>query len=318
MEPFNIGRFSAQQSNNRILHPNKIGGANSQPLAQSTQQQTQMSFVRTFHIQQNIPQLRMNYLASIDRSIYIKDLLALPKDMNELIKLVRNMANTNSSTTQTNISKMVQSGNLAIADIAVLLQQNAKEASNKLILAMAQASKQGISDLSQIKETLSILNASVSAADPNNTTQAIKSLMLLYLPWLPLDEGVGFDLEVEPQETDGANADSILTILVKTKNYGNIKAILALSTSNSVDIIITCAENFPKNELLKQLKEDEKKHAVQSNIEINTMKTMNLEDKQQVKIDMSSTNQINPFLLLMAHSFIRHTIEIDTKASIGE
>ena len=40
-------------------------------------------------------------------------------------------------------------------------------------------------------------------------------------------------------------------------------------------------------------------------------------EKQNAKINMADTNKINPYLLLMAHTVIRHTLEIDKNKSDG-
>ena len=41
------------------------------------------------------------------------------------------------------------------------------------------------------------------------------------------------------------------------------------------------------------------------------------QEKPQAKINMSNTNEINPYLLLMSHTIIRHVIEIDKNTSKG-
>ena len=40
-------------------------------------------------------------------------------------------------------------------------------------------------------------------------------------------------------------------------------------------------------------------------------------DKASANINMSQTTEINPYLLLTAHSIIRHVIEIDNNATLG-
>ena len=139
----------------------------------------------------------------------------------------------------------------------------------------------------------------------------MKLLMLLYLPWLPLQEGVGFDLEIE---TDAGQdeSDSILIITITTLNYGNIVATLILETSNSVQVNIECDKEFPKDELLLRIEADEKHYSMNSVVSFET-KTANREkrEKPEAKINMSNTNEVNPYLLLMAHTIIRHVIEID-------
>lgn len=114
---------------------------------------------------------------------------------------------------------------------------------------MANSAKLGITDLSQLKETAKLINASVAAASQNDSAQTMKLLMLLYLPWLPLQEGVGFDLDIENSNTDDGS-ESILIITITTLNYGNVIATLILENSNSVHVNIECVKEFPKDELI--------------------------------------------------------------------
>ena len=41
------------------------------------------------------------------------------------------------------------------------------------------------------------------------------------------------------------------------------------------------------------------------------------ETKQSANINMSQTTEINPYLLLMAHTLIKHVIEIDNNKTLG-
>ena len=135
--------------------------------------------------------------------------------------------------------------------------------------------------------------------------------MLLYLPWLPLQEGVGFDLEIE-KGAGSDESDSILIITITTINYGNVKALLVLENSNSVHVNIECTKEFPKDELLLRIEADEKHYSMQSSVSFETSsQTIAPQERPQAKINMSNTNEINPYLLLMAHTVIRHVIEID-------
>jgi len=210
------------------------------------------------------------------------------------------------------------SGMIKMSDVSKLILQNGKEAVTTLILAMASASKQGLSN-EQIQETLSIINSCISMAESNNPAQSLKSLMMLYLPWLPLNEGVGFDLEITSQEGENESNDSKLTVLIQTKNFGNLKGEFTLTTSNSVDILIYCSENFPKKLLQKSLLEESTAHAMNTNIDVEEIK-LKKEDNQQTqetKVNLSATNEMNPYLLLMAHAFIRYTILIDNNATLS-
>lgn len=209
------------------------------------------------------------------------------------------------------------SGMVSLPDISKLILQNSKQAIAGLIISMASASKQGMSN-EQIQETLSIINSCVAMAESNNPAQTLKSLMMLYLPWLPLNDGVGFDLEITPDNTEGDPNDSKLTVLIQTKNFGNLKGVFTLTTSNSVDVLIVCSDIFPKKLLQKNLMEESTSHAMNTNIDIEevTPKKEEINEVHETKVNLSATNEMNPYLLLMAHAFIRHTILIDNQQSL--
>lgn len=297
--------------------------------------------------------LQMNALAGMDRSIFIKNLLGLPQNLSdvfmklqnpnsplnggtlsleginqELLKNQKALASLFDETAQIQLNiENVQAANVKIqqdsiallfsgmihmSDVSKLILQNGKQAVAALIIAMASASKQGMNS-EQIQETLSIINSCISMAESNNPAQTLKSLMMLYLPWLPLNEGVGFDLEITPQEGETESNDSKLTVLIQTKNFGNLKGEFTLTTSNSVDVLIICSENFPKKILQKMLMEESDSHAMNTNIDVEEVqpKMEELNETHETKVNLSATNEMNPYLLLMAHSFIRCTILID-------
>lgn len=156
-------------------------------------------------------------------------------------------------------------------------------------------------------------------AESNNPAQNLKSLMMLYLPWLPLNEGVGFDLEITPQEEESEKNDSKLTVLIQTKNFGNLKGVFTLTTSNSVDVFIICSESFPKKILQKSLMDESSSHSMNTNIDIEEIKPKVEEENEvhETKVNLSATNEMNPYLLLMAHAFIRNSIIIDNNASLN-
>lgn len=304
-----------------------------------------------------LPTPQQAQMAGSDQSVYVKDMMKLPKNLNELVFMMQrnitlnqlnqrfaSQANRQISQTQAQIlaqlqgmslteaQNMILNGNKAIlnqmqtnlrnltisantminlTDISAMIQANGKDAIAKLITTMASNAKLGVQDLSQLKETAKLINASVAAASQNDGAQTMKLLMLLYLPWLPLQEGVGFDLEIESGE-DKDVSDSILIITITTMNYGNVVATLILETSNSVHVNIECDKEFPKDELLLRIEADEKHYSMNSVVSFET-KTANREirEKPEAKINMSNTNEVNPYLLLMAHTIIRHVIEID-------
>lgn len=303
-----------------------------------------------------ITQLQMNQIASMDRSIYIKNLLGLPQTLGGILQAAQsktNLINTNmlllndlnqnllknqkmlaqlfNDTPEVSVQNMQSaaqskdaavlffSGMIHLPDISQMILKNSKQAVANLIIAMASASKNNMTG-DQIRETMSLINSCVAMAESNNPTQTLKSLMMLYLPWLPLNEGVGFDLEVNPPDGENESNDSKLTVLIQTKNFGNVKGVFTLTTSNSVDVYIICSEDFPKKTLQKSLMEESSSHAMNTTIDIESIEPKKKEtlEKQETKVNLSATNEMNPYLLLMAHAFIRNTIFIDSNAIVEE
>ena len=231
-----------------------------------------------------------------------------------LTSAVQNIQNQAVSA-QKDIVMLMFSGMIHLPAISELILKNSKHAVANLIIAMASASKSGMTS-EQIQETLSIINSCISMAESGTPSQTLKSLMLLYLPWLPLSENVNFDLEIEAQDGENESNDSKLTVLIQTKNFGNVKGVFTLTTSNSVDIYIICSEDFPKKTLQKSLMEESSSHAMNAVIDIESIEPKQKQtlEKQETKVNLSATNEMNPYLLLMAHAFIRNTIFIDTNA----
>ncbi|MBQ3047939.1 MAG: hypothetical protein IJD48_02870, partial [Clostridia bacterium] len=209
--------------------------------------------------------------------------------------------------------------NVNLTNVSALLQQNSKIAMNKMVSMMTMATAQGMTDVQPLQDTMNVINASVAATSQNDATQTLKNLRLLYLPWLPLQEGVGFDLEIEQDETL-PESDTFIKILITMVNYGNLQATVSLISGNSVDIAIICSEKFPKKELFRRLHKDGSQHSMQTVIDIKEQKPQEKLDaiNPKAKVNLSNVNQVNPYLLLMSHAIIRHTIELDATISIGE
>lgn len=327
MNQFNLGNFLNKfmgytpQGQNKGGAPAQ-GAANADATFAPTQQSSSspQSLPRP-HLQLNTLQqpslhslnnLKMNSIANLERSVYLKDLMNLPKDLKEILAFIQNKS---TSSAQIADLKTLLSTNINIANLAELMQKSGKEALNKLVLTMAEASKQGINDISQIKDAMKLINASISVAGQESQSQVLKNFMLLYLPWLPLQAGADFELEIESSESEGGESETILTIMISTRNYGNIKVLLILKALNSFDIFVTCIEKFPKEELLKRINEENKLHALQSTMTFEQKELKYDNDKShQAKISMSNLSEVNPFLLLMANALIRHTIELDNQA----
>ena len=354
MADLNLGHLISKFVNYQALNAQKQAPAKSPAQTSFTPTPQQSAGPNA---SRSVPTPQMGNMGGVDQSAYVKDMMNLPKNLNELVYIMQrnislaqfnqrfanqiNMQRNALSQTQAQILAQLQgmslteaqnilltgnkailsqmqaslknlaissSGLINLSEIAALIQTNGKDAIAKLI-----------TDMSQLKETAKLINASVAAASQNDSAQTMKLLMLLYLPWLPLQEGVGFDLDIENGGAD-EGADSILVITITTLNYGNVTATLVLESSNSVHVNIECVKEFPKDELIMRIESDEKHYSMESVVSFETSSQTTVNEKQekpQAKINMSNTNEINPYLLLMAHTIIRHVIEIDKNTSNG-
>lgn len=325
MNQFNLGNFMNRFINNSLL--GQKGGASGAPLGAQNNSGVNFQPPPSAMAQNAMPKsllqssvlnnygsltmanFKMNNLANLERGLYIKDLMKLPKDLQEALLLLQNKIAPGEELTK------LLTTNINLASLAEMMQQGGKEAMNKLVMAMAEASKQGINDLSQLKDAMKLINASVSVAGQDNANQLLKSFMLLYLPWLPLQEGVDFELEIESSEGESGESEISITIMISTRNFGNVRVTLILLAGNSMSIFINSSDIFPKEELMKRIDAENKAHAMQSEV-VFEQKEMKQDENapRQAKISMSNLKEVNPFLLLMANAIIRHTIDLDNLA----
>lgn len=324
MNQFNLGNFLNKFINQSLANPKPH--QRNIPMSPEAAMQMKQEALAENLIKRKIPEqfsfrmsqhnfaenLKMNQFQNFERGTYLKELMNMPKEIEEALILVQKNMQAGKD-----LQKLLAT-NINISELAELMKQSGKEAMNKMIMVMSNASKQGINDVSQLKDAINFINASVSVAEQNNPTQVLKTFILLYLPWLPLQEGVDFDLEIESSaEEEGENGgETSLSILISTIHFGNIKVTLVLFGVNSLSVIINCCDSFPKEELLKRIEAESKSHAMNSNITFEEKITQNSDSqKRQAKINMQTLSQVNPFLLLMANAIIRHTIELDNLAS---
>ncbi len=258
-------------------------------------------------------QLHQNILAGKQLSQTQAQILAQLQGFNsaELMNGKINQSLLSQLETAMNKLPISANGMINIANLAELIKANGKEAITQIIINMANAAKNGINDVSQMKEAAKLINNSIAVASQKDNSQTLKMLMLLYLPWLPLQQGVDFDLEILSQNEENSE-NSLLIIKIQTINYGEVVATLILEDKNAVSINIECSENFPKDELSLRLDGENKHYSALTSLTYTNKNTTPIKsEKPQATINMSNTNEINPYLLLTAHQVIKHVIEID-------
>lgn len=259
------------------------------------------------------PNLKMSEMEVQETSRYVKELLNLPKDV---MSVISQMTSKSTMTTAQNVKllMLMSNGQIDLQSLANLLSDNSKSAIQKLVQTMSEATRQGIKDVSQLRDLINTLGSiSTTSAD---TTSALKNFILLYLPWLPINEqgeNRDFDIEVfeKNEEAEGSNGQNI-TILIQTVNFGNIKVILEEQKSSQVEIMMTCADSFPRDKVLAILKKESQDLNIKAGLSVEiSKKEISMDEVKKLRAQISSSPSVSPQLMLMAHSVIKIVIKID-------
>ena len=260
----------------------------------------------------NANQLVISTVEVEQRANYIKDLLNLPRDFQSFINQIQNM----NTETAKSFAKILTEGKINLSALTELLAGNSKEAVQKLMMTIMTVSKMGSNNVSQLKELMAMFSVGANSSD---STQTVKNLLMLYLPWLPLsirnEMNLDFDIDIfdKIQGADPNEEENIETIkiMIETANYGNVLAELEMAPNFEVDVYITANESFPESEVLKRFNEENKKNSTRSNVKIE--KTKDPENSQEFKqnVKITSSNFVSPKLVQMAHSLIKIIIEVD-------
>lgn len=304
---FNVGqfvssflRFSAQT----IMGKSVNGTANN--FAQTNNANQQLANAQNLQIKNmlEIPKIQLEMLNSLDKGALVKDLMNLPKDFGQLISMFTTAPNGNMQNAFLDVSKLIN-----------FLQQNGETGKQNLLNLIVTINKAGFTQTEQLKELGFIINACMPSSQNSNAT-VMKNLILLYLPWLPLGEGMGFDIEVRnSQEQESGEDDDSVMIYIQTLNFGSIKVLLKVENKTKVLLQISCAENFPKNIAEKRFKDEVQTFNIKTEFDYSLSKqdkkSDDLEKNAQTRVNVDTSRHINPLLMMAAHSIIKIVFEID-------
>ncbi len=285
--------------------------------------------------------MQLAQINNLTSSLLLKELLDFPKEIKEFFLLMLSDSLSPSELSTQDLMKTMLSSSLDLSKMSAFMQQNGKEALSKLFQMIAGFNQLGTSmKTEEMNELSAILNACVSTAGTSQA-QTLKNIMLLYLPWLPLGQNVGFELEIGSDPAKGGSEDEeSISILISTEKFGNLQVFIAKSIESSVDVRIICSSEFPKEEAQELFEEEvvsasslklnfsfEQKKALSISTERNeteekslpvSKSEVNVENKVSSKVVINTSAKVNPFLLLLAHSVIRIIITIDKKSSLRE
>ena len=242
---------------------------------------------------------------------FVKDMMKLPQQMNEVLNMVQVAQTAQTAQAKTSPeTRMLLLSNIDLRALTQVIQNGSKEALNAI--GLAAAANLTKADAKMIDEAVSYLNMSASSVE--SQTQALKNFMLLYLPWLPLQEGMDFELDFSFSKGSDEEDENILNIVIMTRNFGEIHILIILKALNSFEIYVQCCSEFPKKTLLKLVGDDEKKFSLQTNITFETQENVAPKSQpKEAKITLSHVKEISPFLLLIANSLIKNTFVLDSQ-----
>ena len=268
-------------------------------------QQLQESLLQT--------QAALKELTQEDKSALIKNMLDLPEDMSNLLKM---LSNKNKNLTNAEFMKLLS-----------MLNVNGKEAAAKLSKLIVFLGTNNIKGAEKLQEIYSIVNAMASGAT-QNASQLVKNIILLYLPWLPIGESNNFEIgfketsegkETKESDSDGDSAESdAISIFIQTVNFGNVKVNLYKGSGNQINMFVDCIESFPKEKLTEIIKGDSTRLNVNTEMSYSNTGIKSAEKNTEADFSVNVSKLINPYLLLMAQAVITAVISIDKHTSLIE
>lgn len=318
MSNINWNQFSNNYNNFNGMNTKNVQNAPlNQTNANTQQQRTPLEVLFPKYISQ-LSQT-VNELAMLNQqqmTNMIRDLLQFPRNFEQLLtQLAVNPGEINQK-----IAVLLLASNMNITQLSALLKNSSKTAMTNLYQMLAQFNITGMSlkdeQIGQLTKLISFI-----AASSSSDVQTLRTTMLMYLPWLPLTDPEMFKLEFSKKTSDdGLSADDSITVLISTKNHGNIKADIYKTDADGIKIEFISSETFPLEEFKILMKEESKKYSININFDLFKKESFNKKknEKAQTKIFMNTSPKVNPFLLLISNALIKNIHIIDSRENLHE
>ena len=306
---YSTGKMPAQQ-------PGKVANENfqrAQNEAMKMLQQTAQNIANNMARQQDIlnTQMMLKQLTNTEQTWLMKHMFDFPENLTQLLEQIVTQGKIVSSKELASL----MTKELDLSKILVLLQTNGKAALEKLSKMIATMNQSGIYNTQQLKEMSVLINACIPANDASQA-QILKSLMVMYLPWLPLNESVGFnfgaDSAAEGQKSAG---EDTITIIITTKNYGLVK-ILLYNNEQGYSMDVNCSETFPKERFNEAVKVENALHLSENPSYTVRKNAGDTEENKEMKVEFSKSAKVSPQLLIIVHAIIRIITELDNTGSL--
>lgn len=232
---------------------------------------------------------------------YLQNLMELPETIEKFAEQL------NSKNINPKLSKILVENMLSVKVLSEFLNQNSTEAISKLMQTISTTLKSGISDVSQLKELLSILGTIQSSSSINTNT--IKELLLLYIPLNAPVFDKNIDSKFDNEEEKEAVKNSKLSILFESINFSNL-LFCVQESENNLFIDAFVSKNFPKSDFTKTIEILSKEASIVSILDFKDKQAMNTKCKtQNFKIISDGFISINS--LILSHLIIKTIVSLD-------
>ena len=277
--------------------------------------QTAQNIAQNFVRQQDvmITQMQLREFTQQERAMLLKQLFDFPSNIKDIATF---LATENKVLTAKELQLLMLQP-LDISKLTVLLQTNGKGAMEKLAKMVATMHQSGIYDTKQLKEMVTLVNACIPASDAS-ATQVIKNLMIMYLPWLPLNGPVNFEMAFGGGDDDkNSEMDDSISVIITTKNFGIVK-IFIFNDSGKYNIDLNCSEEFPKAKFNNALKIacEITSVPIDEKVIYTNRKTSDTLKNSEINVEFAKAGKISPQLLMVVYSLINIVIELDNNCNL--
>lgn len=264
----------------------------------------------------NFQNIQFNALSRVEQAILLKDLMNLPKEITSLLALLA-FDNTDNKLVQELFKDATKL--ILISDIQKLLDTNSKELLNKLI-KLIQPTSGNIQNIDQLKELINAMQKLMPALNTQNN-EVLKSVILMYLPWLPLVQPQDIHIEYEQKPASEEQSEDVsLVIYATTENIGRLKCVV-ISNNNDLNIQIESL-NYDEShkdylsELIKKINLEVKSVKIKANAELLAYKSKELNRSERREVSIHHGQSVSPKVLMAAHIITRIIFEVDENISL--
>ena len=244
------------------------------------------------------PEIYNKEMAKMDSEVllkYLQNIMKMPENIHKLL-----------TTLDSPIIKALVEKTIDIETLSQILNTNSKEAIEKVLKAISDSIKSGAKDINQLKDVLGIL----STIQNSTSNNAVKELLLLYIPVNPpiFDKNVDFQAGSNEEET--AINNSAFSLIFETVNFSNLSCCIN-SYENTLYVETYADKIFPFEKFKKVLDTFKKEMNLRIEAEHKIIKRAE-NDKERIRnFNIISTGFVSFDVLILAHLIVKTIFKID-------